>query len=404
MNKSNFFSGQPIFTQLLQYLPKAEVVNLARKYKSDRYYKKFTTHCHLISMLYACFEHCTSLREVVTGMRACEGKLQSLHLKSLPARSTLSEANQYRNYEVFEAIYYHLFERYRQFLADSRMKKDRLSRRLILIDSTTISLFQEILKNAGPSKANGKRKGGIKVHMTVRASEDVPGLVRLTPAAHNDALFLRDLRIPKGSIVVMDRGYNGFNKLIEWNNTGVWWVTRLRSNTNYSVTTELPVAQSQKQLGVVDDKHITMGAPKKHIPKVKCRLVRYYDFDTKKDLVFITNNFRWPATKIAEIYKRRWQIELLFKRLKQNTPLQYFLGDNENAIKIQIFCALIGDLLLKMATARIKRAWSHSNLASLVRLHLMNYTNMNKFLEDPYHSTIIDPIPKNQLDLFEPSG
>ncbi len=121
-------------------------------------------------------------------------------------------------------------------------------------------------------------------------------------------------------------------------------------------------------------------------------------------MVFITNNFKWPAAKVAAIYKRRWQIELLFKRLKQNTPLQYFLGDNPNAIKIQIFCALIADLLLKMATAKIKRAWSHSNLASLVRLHLMNYTNMTKFLEDPYNTTIIDPVPKAQMRLFEESG
>lgn len=404
MNKSSFFSGQPIFTQLLQYLPKSEVVSLARKYKTDRYYKKFTTHSHLISMLYACFEHCLSLREVVTGMQACEGKLQSLHLNALPARSTLSEANQYRSYEVFEAIYYHLFDRYRQFLADSRMKKDRLSRRLILIDSTTISLFQEILKNAGPSKSNGKRKGGIKVHMTVRASEDVASLVRLTPAAHNDALFLRDLHICKGSIVVMDRGYNGFDKLVEWSKTGVWWVTRLRSNTYYEVIKDNAIEHSDKELGVLEDKHIVMGAPGKRIPKVKSRLVRFYDSETRKDLVFITNNFKWPAAKVAAIYKRRWQIELLFKRLKQNTPLQYFLGDNPNAIKIQIFCALIADLLLKMATAKIKRAWSHSNLASLVRLHLMNYTNMTKFLEDPYNTTIIDPVPKAQMRLFEESG
>jgi hypothetical protein len=355
-------------------------------------------------MLYACFERCESLREVVTGMQACEGKLQSLHLNALPARSTLSEANQYRSYEVFEAIYYHLLDRYRQFLADSRMKKDRLSRRLIVIDSTTISLFQEILKNAGPSKANGKRKGGIKVHTMLKASEDVASLVRLTPAACNDALFLRDLRILKGSIVVMDRGYNGFDKLIEWNKTGVWWVTRLRSNTHYEVIKEKEVEQRASKLGVLEDKHIVMGAPKKNIPKVKSRLVRYYDAETNKHLTFITNNLKWPAVKVAAIYKRRWQIELLFKRLKQNTTLQYFLGDNENAIKIQIFCALIADLLLKVSTVKVKRGWSHSHLASLVRLHLMNYTNMTKFLEDPDHSKIIDPLPKGQMSLFGTSG
>ena len=162
MNKSSFFSGQPIFTQLLTYLPKSEVIRVARVHNSDRYYKKFTTHAHLISMLYACYEQCTSLREVVTGMQACEGKLQSLQLQSLPARSTLSEANQRRGYEVFEALYYHLFERYHQFLPDSRLKNDRLSRRLILIDSTTISLFQEILRIPDRLKPMARKRGALK--------------------------------------------------------------------------------------------------------------------------------------------------------------------------------------------------------------------------------------------------
>ena len=147
-----------------------------------------------------------------------------------------------------------------------------------------------------------------------------------------------------------------------------------------------------------------MGSPKKQILKVRCRLIQFYDEITNKQLSFITNNFQWKASKVAAIYKRRWQIELLFKRLKQNTTLEYFLGDNENAIKIQIFCSLIADLLLKLATARIKRQWAHSNLASLIRLHLMNYTRLVDFLENPYKCNISDPVPINQLKLFEMSG
>jgi hypothetical protein len=404
MNKSKFFSGQPIFTQLLQYLPKSEVLRLARQKNSDRYYKKFTTHSHLIAMLYTCYERCTSLREVVTGMQACEGKLQSLHLQSLPARSTFSEANKHRSYEVFESIYYHLLERYRQFLPDSRSKKDRLFGRLVLIDSTTISLFREILKNTGPAKANGKKKGGIKVHMAVRSNEDVPFLIRLTAAVQGDSPFLQHVHLTKGSVVVMDRGYNGFSKLVEWSKNGIWWVTRQRSNTHHELIKDNPVSQQDAAAGILQDQCIIMGATKKNIPKVRCRKIGFYDKTANQKLTFITNNFQWKPERIAAIYKRRWQIELLFKRLKQNMPLEYFLGDNENAIKIQIFCSLIADLLLKLATARVKRKWAHSNLASLVRLHLMNYTQLTNFLENPYHTSIIDPIPHGQLPLFEMSG
>lgn len=403
MNKSTFFTGQPIFAQLLKFISKSDVDRMARLHGSDRYYKKFTTHSHFIAMLYVCYEHCTSLREVVTGMRACEGKLQSLHLKSLPARSTFSEANQRRSFEVFESIYFSLFKKYSQLLPDSR-PKDRLSQRVVLIDSTTISLFQEILKNTGTAKANGKKKGGIKVHMAVRSSEDVPSLVRFTPGSFGDSPFLQHVHLPRGSIAVMDRGYNGFSKLIEWNKTGVSWVTRLRNNTAYEIIKVNEVNQQQREAGILEDQCIIMGAEKKSISKVRCRMIRYYDHKTQKELIFITNNYKFNPDKIAGFYKNRWQIELLFKRLKQNMPLQYFLGDNENAVKIQIFCALIADLLLKLATAKVKRRWSHSNLASLVRLHLMNYTNLTQFLQDPYRCQIHDPVPNNQLKLFDGSG
>ena len=156
-------------------------------------------------MLYTCYQHCTSLREVVTGLQACEGRLQSLNIHYLPAKSTLADANKSRTYEVFEQIYYQLLERYRDFLPDSRIK-DKLMNRVVIIDSTTISLFQEILKNAGCPGVNGKKKGGIKVHMAVNAKENVPYLVRLTAAAKADVPLMKELHPPKGSIVIMDKG------------------------------------------------------------------------------------------------------------------------------------------------------------------------------------------------------
>jgi hypothetical protein len=144
---------------------------------------------------------------------------------------------------------------------------------------------------------------------------------------------------------------------------------------------------------VLSDQHIKLGFKNNVIQQVDARLVRYYDQDNKREFAFITNNRTWEPYRVAEIYKKRWQIELLFKRLKQNMPLTYFLGDNENAIKIQIYCALIADLILKMATNGIKRKWAFSNLASIVRLHLMHYTSLRKFLEQPDKCHIRNPVP-----------
>lgn len=397
MNKSTFFTGQPIFSQLIKLIPRTIISRAVLDNNSDRYSKKFDTYHHLITMLYCCYQHCTSLREVVSGMGACEGRLQSLGITYLPARSTLSEANMRRSYQTFEQIYYALYKLYRDFLPDSR--QDKLSRHLVIIDSTTISLFQEILKGTGIRGLNGRKKGGIKVHTAMRAHEDVPYLLRFSSAASADVSFLEHVHLPKGSIAVMDRGYNSYKKLHEWSITGVDWVTRLRADSKYEVIAEQIVTEEQKALGVRGDQYVKLGFKNNIIQQVDARIVRYYDQDNKREFAFITNNREWNPYKVAEIYKRRWKIELLFKRLKQNMPLTYFLGDNENAIKIQIYCALIADLLLKMATHGIKRKWAFSNLASIVRLHLMNYTSLTKFLEQPDKCRILNPVPDLSIQL-----
>jgi hypothetical protein len=325
-------------------------------------------------------------------------------MKHLPARSTLSEANKNRSYQVFEQIFFSLLNYYKHVLPDSR-SCDSYFNRLIIIDSTTISLFKEILKGCGTRDKNGKRKGGMKVHMAVQAKEDLPYLVKFTPAATADKTFIQDFTPPKGSIIVMDKGYNSFDHYIRWKASDVDWVTRINHGTVYEINEQLPVSEEESLAGIISDAVITMGHSQKK-NKVKCRLVSYYDALMKRTFQFITSSTDWPAIKVADIYKRRWQIELLFKRLKQNMPLQYFLGDNENAVKTQIFCALISDLLLKIKLKGVKRKWSYSNLAALIRMHLVNYTDLIKFMENPDKCRIFNPIPiqTTQLSLFGRDG
>ncbi len=404
MDKNKTFSGQPIFTQLFKQIPAKIIQDAVRELAADHYYKKFDTVHHLVSMLYCTYEKCTSIREVITGLNACQGRLQSLGMKHLPARSTLSDANKKRDYQVFEKIFFDLLEHYRRVLPDSR-SRDAYFNRLIIIDATTITLFKEILKAAGTTPKNGKRKGGIKVHMAVNAREDIPYLVKFTSSATNDRTFMPAINPPKGSIIVMDKGYNSFSNFNRWKASGVDWVTRINNATVYEVIKELPVAQMDIDAGVLSDQIIRMGFPTKK-EKVTCRLVKYLDSTSKKQFEFITSSRRWAPRKIADMYKHRWQIELLFKRLKQNMPLHNFLGDNENAIKIQIFCALISDLLLKIKLKQVKRKWCYSNVVALVRLHLVNYTDLVKFMENPDKCAIYNPPADTifQLSLFPRTG
>jgi hypothetical protein len=390
MNKSSHFAGQPTFTQLIKLIPKDIISNCIEQSHSDHYYKKFNTWHHLVTMLFTCYGHCHSLREVVSGMRALEGRLQSSSISYLPTRSTFAEANAKRDSRVFESIYFALKQHWDGFYPDSRK-----STKIYIIDSTTIKLFQEIFKGAGLSKSNGRRKGGLKVHMAVQNQQAIPAIMHITQAAYNDVTFTKNITLPNGSTVVMDRGYRDHNLYNHWNSKRIRWITRTHPNSHYVIEKDLKIAVKHQQAGVLRDARIKLGHPAVKVPKVNCRLIKYVS-PAGKIFEFITNDFHSSPLTIADLYKKRWSIELLFKRLKQNMPLQYFLGDNQNAIRTQIWCALIADLILQVVRRQIKRKWAFSNIVSIIRLHLFNYLNLFSFLENPERSVILTSIDNRQ--------
>lgn len=395
MNKSTHFTGQPIFSQLIKFIPKSLVYQSAQQYKADRYCKYFDTWHHLITMLFACYGNCTSLREIVTGMRVLEGKLSSAGVKNFPKKSTFSDANKRRQADVFAEIYYRLRAHWKAFLPDSQSHSSNIH----IIDSTTISLFQEIFKGSGLSKADGRRKGGLKVHTALQANEFSPYQIKITNGATNDIGFLNELSLPPGSILVMDKGYRSYQKYKEWTQQEVIFVTRHRPYTYLERLERFTVSNRERLHGVREDEMVQLGHPAKKNKKVIVRLITFYDKDNKREFKFITNDFKTSPSIIAGFYKKRWKIELLFKRLKQNMPLQYFLGDNQNAIKIQIYCALISDLLIQIIKKQVTRNWAFSNVVSLIRLHLFNYVNLISFLKNPEKCKIASDIETYQLKL-----
>ena len=383
MNKSTNFTGQPIFGQILQMIKRGQIHTIARKQGADRYYKKFLTYKHLVTMLYLAFEGCTSIREVTTGLLACSTKLFHLGMDYSPRRSTLSDANRNRDSSVFQAIYMKLYQNYSGFLSDSRLSKIDL-KRLFIVDSTTISLFKAILKGAGRKpKDPSKQKGGIKAHTMINAYENVPCLIRYSAAAKHDHTFLKEINLPKGSFITFDKAYNDYLQYKRFTDNGVWFVTLQKENAIYQIGEEYDIPDNIDE-GVIKDEAIYLSYQENgQEKKIKLRRVAYWTDDRQRLLIFISNNFELSADMIALIYKKRWQIETLFKQLKQNFPLKYFLGDNVNAIEIQIWVSLIANLLLSVIKSRLKRNWSFSNMASIIRQHLMNYINIYKFLNDP---------------------
>jgi hypothetical protein len=396
MGKSTFFTGQPILNQLLNLIDRGSVKTLARAGQHDRYYRYFDTYTHLVTMLYCVLNKCTSSREVVSGMKACCNKLKHAGISKAPGRSTLCDANMKRSYTIFEQLYEQLYRRHKQLLPDSRLKTDA---KLFIADSSTITLFQQILKAPSPGKQNGKRKGGIKVHTLIDAADDVPVKVSFTAASANDMTFLKEFSLEPGSFIVFDKGYVDYSQYERISNEGVFFVTRQKKDARYVITGSNPVNSEDTKSGIIADHVIILGTRthRKRI-KLKSRQVTFFDREKGRTFEFLTNNFSLTAVQIADLYKKRWQIEILFKRIKQNFPLKYFLGDNENAIKIQIWCAFIADLMIKLVQVQLKRKWAFSNLSSIIRLHLMSYINLFDFLNNPEKLSVKAP-PGNQLKI-----
>jgi hypothetical protein len=385
MGKSTNFSGQPIFNQLLIFIDKSEVIKIARKHGSERYVKRFTTYNHLVVMLFVALEGYHSIREVVLGLLANAHKLSHLGLSYLVKRSTFSEANKRRNSKVFEEIYMTVYKKHSSGLTDSRLNDADL-KRLYIMDSSTISLFKDILKGVGRNPKNGKKKGGIKAHTIIKASENVPCLVRYSEAARHDHMFLEEvMKLPKGSIITFDKGYVDYARYEAFSEKSIWYVTRLKSNATYKAREEFDIPDDADS-GVLKDEEVVLYYGKNKTQEHRARRIAYWDNENKRLFEFITNNFDMIAEKIAFIYKKRWQIELLFKQLKQNFPLKYFLGDNENAIEIQIWAAMLANLLITLVKSKIKRSWAFSNMVSIIRQQLMNYINIYAFLENPEKS------------------
>jgi hypothetical protein len=387
MSKSSFFTGQPIFNQILAFIPRSMVATVSRELGGDRYYKSFRTYDHLVTMLYAVFNQCTCLREVTTGLLAWDQRIQHLGIHSHPRRSTISDANKKRSPELFEQIYLRLLNRYKAILPDSRRKSKKNN--LYIFDSTSIALFQQILKGAGRNRHDGQRKGGIKVHTLLHAHSDVPTMIRYSAATDNDSPFIKEVQLPKGSVIVFDKGYRDYKVYNRFTEQQVTWVTRHRHHSVHTIKQRYAISDHQRQSGVRSDHHVELGHHHKaQSLKVQARIISYRDPVSKKHFYFLTNNQQLSALTIAGYYRQRWQIETFFKRIKQNYPLQYFLGDNENAIKIQIWCSLIADLLVKVIRQGTRSTMAFSNIVGLIRLHLMTYMELKSFLRSPEKSLL----------------
>jgi len=375
--------GQPIFGQLLKLIDKSTFMQLVRRHKSDYYYKAYKSWDHLVVMLFGILSRCDSMSETCEGIKALQGKINHLGLKRAPAKSTAGDGLRNRDSSFFEALYYKLVEQYKGFLSDSRTF-GLTFKELLIIDSTTIRLFSDILKGVGRNPKNdGKKKGGLKVHMLIDAVQSVAKFVRITEAKLHDKNFLSQIQVSAHSMLVFDKAYNYYGQFARWTEGNIYFVTRQKNNAVCKVIeTIIEKTLVEGEYGVYKEEVIEiMYREDKEEKSLRLRRVYYCD-ERSRLYVFITNNFDITAEEVAFIYKKRWQIELLFKKMKQNFQLHYFYGENETAIRTQVWCTLIAQLLLTVIQkiANVKKAFS--TIATLVRIHLISLLDVYELLRN----------------------
>ena len=388
MGKVTNFSGQPVYNQLLNLLDKQKICEISKKtLKSESYVKKLDGYTHLVIMLYGVLKHFDSLRELEIGMQAEAHKLHHLGIDYMVRRSTLAEANKRRPQEFFANVYSHLLSKYGQFLADSRPKrkgKDEIKARdwerlLYMMDSTTISLFDNILKGVGRHPKSGKKKGGMKVHTVMKYIVGVPMVVQLTSAAKHDHYLLKEVHLPKDSTLAMDRAYIDYAQFQRLTDEGVCYVTKMKKHLKYKVLESVTYVHPNGLVEYQDQKVLFEKGDLKH----ESRRIEIWYRDKKQSVVLLTNNFELTLEDVEEIYKRRWAIESLYKQLKQNFPLHFFYGDSINAIQVQTWVVLIANLLCTIISRKIKRQCAFSQIVTMIRLMLMYYVDFTGFMEDP---------------------
>src|SRR5438067_585859 len=368
-----------IFCQLLQLFPRVEFEQAVREHKAECHARGFSSWTQFIAMLFCQLGRAHSLREICGGLASCEGKLRHLGVLKSPKKSTLAYANEHRPWQLYRAVFGQMFNK-AQALAEHQggKKKFRFKNKLVSLDSSVIDLCLSLYDWAKFRRT----KGAVKLHLLLDHDGYLPCFGVITDGGVHDVKVAQQLSFAPGTVVVDDRGYNDYGLFGRWTAQGVFFVTRLKDNAQYEVVEAHAPPQNR---GILCDQTIRLtglGAQEK-CPHL-LRRVEAVREDTGETLVFLTNHHKLGASTIAAIYKDRWSIELFFKALKQNLKIKTFVGTSPNAVKTQIWCALISMLLLRYLQLRSRFGWSLSNLVALLRMNLFTHRDLEAWLNEPF--------------------
>ena len=376
-----------IFSQILQLIPRFEFESAVRKHDAERHARGFSSWGQFITMLFCQLGHAQSLREICGGLAASEGKLRHLGLPTAPARSTLAYANEHRPWQLCQTAFEQLLAKCQTLAASQpgtrKKRKFRFKNPLLSLDASVIDLCATMFDWAKFRLT----KGAVKLHLLLDHDGYLPSYAVITEGKKHEVCVARQMRFAPGTILVFDRGYTDYEWFASLIQQAVYFVTRLKENADYGVVENLAVPQGR---GVRRDQVIFFYKLAKAGIDAYFRRIEFYDEENDRVLVFLTSHMGLAATTIAAVYKERWQIELFFRALKQSLRVKTFVGTSANALKTQLWTALIAMLLVKYLQLKSSFGWSLSNLVALLRQQLFVYRDLWTWIDDPFQPP---PIP-----------
>jgi hypothetical protein len=371
-----------LFAQIVNVVDRAGFQRIVSKYKTDKHAKGFSTWDQCVSMLYCHLAQAASLREICGGLATVTGKIVHLGLRQAPKKSTLAYANEHRTYEVYVELFHGLYG-----LCAGAWKgkhKFRFKNKLFSMDATTIDLCLSLF----PWAKFRQTKGAVKVHLLLDHDGYLPVFAHITEGKRHEVRVARDwaqtVPFPAGSIIAFDRGYNDFNLFQQWHERGIWFVTRMKDNTQYDVLEKNALPKSGRILS--DERIVLTGQKAFRMPLPDFRRIVVWDEENEREIVLFTNHMDFAASTVADIYKDRWQIEIFFKTIKQHLKIKTFVGTSANALKVQIWTALCAILILKYLKFLSTFGWSLSNLIALLRPNLFTYRDLQTWLDNPFEA------------------
>lgn len=380
------FQDTFVFAQLASFLNRSKFNRIVAKYNGDKYVKHFTCWNQLLALMFGQLSNRVSLRDLVVALDAHHSKCYHLGMGKNVSKSSLARANQDKDYHIFEEYAYYLVNEARQKRATDIFK---LAGNVYAFDSTTIDLCLAVFWWA----KFRKKKGGIKVHTLYDVETQIPAFFHVTEASTHDSKVMKEIPYESGSYYIFDRAYNNFKMLYRIHQIEAYFVIRAKKNLQYKA------AKWKRRLpkNVLSDMTIELTGfyPKQYYPE-KLRLVRYWDEEQKREFVFLTNATDISALQVAELYKKRWQVELFFKWLKQHLKIKKFWGTTENAVRIQIYVSICAYCLVAIIQHDMKLDRSTYEILQILSISLTDKTH----LKDLFNKTKF----QNDKECFGPNG